>query len=144
MLARTMFGAAALALTAIAVPAAAQSDLVAEAEAALRVWFDASAAGDLDALNAVLAPEFQILRASGEGFDKEDYLAGNTPNLIDYAIEEAVATRSDDVMVVRYVVVVNETIGGAAVEARSPRLTVLRLEGDGWLVVAHANFAQIE
>ena len=93
---------------------------------------------------AVLAPEFQILRSTGEGFDKEDYLAGNTPNLIDYAVEETVATRSDDVMVVRYVVVVNETIGGAAVEARSPRLTVLRLEGDDWLVVAHANFAQIE
>lgn len=34
-------------------------------------------------------------------------------------------------------------LDGRAVEALAPRLTVFRREGDVWLVVTHANFAQI-
>ncbi len=47
-------------------------------------------------------------------------------------------------MVVRYTLIVAETVGGVTVERHAPRITVFRREGETWLVVAHANFARLE
>lgn len=125
-----------------AAPAFAQSG--AEAEGAVRAWLDAVVSGDPARLDAVLAPEFQIQRADGTGLDKAGYADGGAANLVEYELRDLVATRDDDIMVVRYLLVVSETISGQPVERVAPRLTVFRREGDRWLVVAHANFAQVE
>lgn len=125
-----------------AAPAFAQSG--AEAEGAVRAWLDAVVSGDPARLDAVLAPEFQIQRADGTGLDKAGYVDGGAANLVEYELRDLVATRDDDIMVVRYLLVVSETISGQPVERVAPRLTVFRREGDRWLVVAHANFAQVE
>ena len=38
---------------------------------------------------------------------------------------------------------IEQTINGKSVQAMAPRLSVFRRGGAGWLIVAHANFAQI-
>ncbi len=125
-----------------AAPAFAQSS--AEAEGAVRAWLDAVMSGDPAQLDAVLAPEFQIQRADGTGLDKAGYIDGGAANLVEYELRDLVATQDDDIMVVRYLLVVSETISGQPVERVAPRLTVFRRDGDRWLVVAHANFAQVD
>jgi len=122
----------------------AQADLQAEAASAVDAWVAAVAGGDKDAVAAILAPEFQIVRDNGVAYDRDGYLASALPNIVNAPqFEDLHATSEGDVMVVRYVLVIDETIDGAAVEARAPRLTVFRRDGDTWLVSAHANFARI-
>ena len=126
---------------------AAQSvaDLDAEGLAANEAWWGALVTGTVAAVDAVLAPEFQIMRADGSSYDKEDYLGSQLPVVA--AIPEfsqMVVTAHDDLLVTRYYVTVQETRDGQTVEAHAPRLTVFRKDGDAWLVSAHANFATLE
>lgn len=127
------------------VPASAQpadQDMEAEILAALDGWFGAVASGDPALIADYLAPEYQIQRANGDGYDRETYLTSNLPVIADIpAIEGLVLTANGDLVVARYVLVVDEFIDGAQVNPFAPRLTVLRRDGDDWLIVAHANFS---
>jgi len=93
----------------------------------------------------VLAPEFQMMRADGSGYDKKGYLGSALPKVA--AIPEfskSSITEKGDVLVARYFVTVNETRDGKKVQAHAPRLTVFRRDAGKWLVVAHGNFATLE
>jgi ketosteroid isomerase-like protein len=59
-------------------------------------------------------------------------------------MDDVVATADGDVMVVRYLLVISETIDGEPVTRQAPRLTVFRQQDGRWLVAAHANFATPE
>src|SRR5690349_10606249 len=64
----------------LAPPAAqAQDSLEALAKPALDAWLEAVFKRDPALLDAVLAPEFQILRADGTAHDKAGYLASSLP-----------------------------------------------------------------
>lgn len=131
-------------LAAGASPVAAQVTN-AEAEAAIMAYVNAVIAGDRAGLMEILAPEFQIQRPDGTGHDRETYVAGEFLTIARFlGISDLYVTSTDDLMVARYVLHLNSTLDGRAVEALAPRLTVFRREGDAWLVVAHANFAQVE
>ena len=126
---------------------AAQSveGLDASGDAANAAWWGALVTGTVEALDAVLAPEFQIMRADGSSYDKPDYLASTLPKVAAMPeITDMVVTAHGDHLVVRYQVTVNETRDGATLVAHAPRLTVYRKKNDKWLVVAHANFATLE
>lgn len=123
-----------------AAPALAQS--TDEAEEAVNAWLGAVAGGDPAALEAILAPEFQIQRADGTGHDKATYIDGGAASVSEFAARDLIATRDGDLMVVRYTLVVSETIDDQPMQATAPRLTVFRWDGERWLVVAHANFAR--
>lgn len=118
------------------------------AERAVKAFIEAVASADGQAIAAILAPEYQIMRADGVGYDREGYLAGGLPkidnNSLEWRFENLVATASDDLMVVRYHLVIDETIDHRPVTRRAPRLTVFRRDGEDWRVVAHANFARFE
>jgi ketosteroid isomerase-like protein len=121
------------------------ADLEAEGLAANRSWWGALVAGTVPAIDAVLAPEFQIMRADGSSYDKEDYLGSRLPDVA--AIPEfsqMVVTAHENLLVTRYYVTVQETRDGETVQAHAPRLTVFRKDGGKWLVTAHANFATLE
>jgi ketosteroid isomerase-like protein len=60
------------------------------------------------------------------------------------AIEKLNVTADGDIAVAAYVVNVDQTRDGSLVEAYAPRLSVLRKDGDRWLMVAHGNFAALE
>ena len=86
----------------------------------------AVASADVDGLKAILAPEFQLLRATGVGYDREGYIASGLPTIKEWQVEDLVATASDELLVARYELVVDETIEGVPVARRAPRLTVFR------------------
>lgn len=125
--------------------AAAEENATMEAaRQAVTAFVDAVASAEIDAVEAILAPEFQILRANGVGYDRDGYLASELPAVeesFEWRLEDVVATASGDLLVVRYWLVIEEAINGTPVARRAPRLTVFRSIGDIWLVVAHANFA---
>ena len=123
---------------------AGDSGLQNEADQAVAAWVAAVTSGDKNAVAAVLAPEFQIVRDNGIAYDRDQYLAGDLPKIATPPpVSELVATGEGDVMVVRYVLTINATVDGAPMQARAPRLTVFRRDGGKWLVSAHANFAAI-
>jgi ketosteroid isomerase-like protein len=121
--------------------AAEESAAVAEARDAIAAFVEAVASSDVDRLKAILAPEFQLVRATGVGYDRERYIASELPTIQEWQIEDLIATASDQLLVARYQLVVDETVEGVPVTRRAPRLTVFRQKGDTWLVVAHATFA---
>ncbi|MCB1488332.1 MAG: nuclear transport factor 2 family protein [Bauldia sp.] len=120
------------------------ADLDAEGKAAVQAWVDAVVSGDVDRIGAILAPEFQILRADGSAYDKDEYLQSILPRFPENGPEmsDLVVTGEGEIMVTRYVLTTGGVRGDEA-EPEAPRLTVFRKDGDAWLVVAHANFGLI-
>ena len=116
-----------------------------EARAAIRTWLEVGLkSGKPEQLDAILAPEFQIQRANGKGFNKEEYIKGELPQISEIReITDVSATRHENIMVVRYRLTIQENVAGKPVEPTGLRLTVFRREGSRWLVVAHSNFAKI-
>ena len=115
----------------------------AEARAAILGWLDALANHDAATVAKVLAPEFQIMRSDGSGYDSTDYLANlpkfnGKPEIMDLAF-----SGNGDLLVARYKLKLEQKIGDKPVRSLAPRLSVFRKGGAGWLIVAHANFAQI-
>ena len=147
--ARFAVAAALLALAApmVAMPlapaVAEDANLQAEGEKAVQAWVDAVVSGDVDRIRAILAPEFQILRADGTAYDRESYLKSDLPRFPNAPkMSDLVVTGHGDILVARYVL----STGGVREQGegpQAPRLTVFRKEGDTWLVVSHANFAAI-
>lgn len=135
-------GAAALQL---ASQMASASEMVAEADAIaiMQPWIDALFSGDPVEVEKVLAPEYQILRSNGVGFTKEEYLGALPKQTKKSVVHEMKATGKGQILVARYLIETEQTIDGVAVNGVSPRLSVFRKEGDRWLMVSHANFAQM-
>lgn len=122
-----------------------QSETYRDGVGAVTAWVQAVMSGDADTIRAVLAPEFQIMRADGSGYDAEGYLASKLPTFAAMPdIQSLVATRNGDILVTRYYISANQTRDGKVVETNAPRLTVFRRSGDKWLVVAHGNFAALK
>ena len=108
-------------------------------------WLQSIVSGDKAAVQAMLAPEFQLVRDNGASYTAADYVAegmskiSGTPE-----VERLLATRYGDYLVVRYWLKLEQTFKGKPAELLAPRLTVFRKSGDNWLVVAHSNFAAIK
>lgn len=114
-----------------------------DARAAIMAWLDALQTGDPAIVEGVLAPEFQILRSDGTGHDRTSYLK-DLPKQTSKPEVSGLSFGSDgDLIVARYMLRVEQTINDKPVQASAPRLSVFRRRGAGWLIVAHANFAQI-
>jgi ketosteroid isomerase-like protein len=134
-------GAASTTLVAAAASAAGATQV--DAKEAILAWLAALATHDPATVAKVLAPEFQIMRSDGSGFDARDYLK-NLPKLNGKpeVLKLAVASNGD-LLVARYELKLAQKIGDKKVQSIAPRLSVFRKDGAGWLIVAHANFAQI-
>jgi ketosteroid isomerase-like protein len=121
------------------------SDPAAEGRKAVEAWVGAVASGDITRVEAVLAPEFQIVRADGTAYGAEAYLQSDLPVFPEPPqIDTLVVTGYGDHLIARYEIVSRVLLGAEKELPRGPRLTVFRKGRDGqWLVVAHANFAAI-
>jgi hypothetical protein len=115
----------------------------AEALQALDPWADALFTGDPAVVDKVLAEEFQILRSNGGGHDKASYLKALPRQTTRSKFSDIVATGNGGTLVIRYKIETEQTIDGTPVNGISPRLSVFRKEAGRWLIVAHANFAQL-
>lgn len=114
-----------------------------QARETVLAWIAALGTNNAEAVGKLLAPEFQIMRSNGKVFTKESYLKGLSGRRADPKINEISVTSHGDVAVVCYILSIDETLNGKAVETVAPRLTVLRRSEEGWLIAAHANFARI-
>ena len=111
---------------------------------ALDPWADALLTGDPVVVEKVLAPEFQILRSDGSGYDKTSYLKALPRQRVRSKFSDIIATGSADLMVLRYSIDTDQTIEGKEVKGVSPRLSVFRREAERWLMCSHANFAALK
>jgi hypothetical protein len=118
---------------------------VSEADAleALNPWLDAVFTGDPAVVDKVLAEEFQILRSNGGGHDKASYLKALPKQTARPKFSDIIATGNGETLVIRYKLETEQTIDGIPFNGISPRLSVFRKDAGRWLMVAHANFAQL-
>lgn len=134
-------GANRLVLAMAAVLALSASAVAADADDAVAAFLTALASNDTATIAAVLAPEFQVQRLDGRGFTRDEYLASGQTTLAKPPVaRDLVATEADGVLVVRYVLDIDQQIDGRTVMGTSPRLTVFRKVDGRWLVVAHAAY----
>jgi ketosteroid isomerase-like protein len=121
------------------------ADLQVEIGQAIDKFFAAVMSGDPGKVRAVLAPEFQIMRADGSTYDAAGYANRGLPVIAALPeIDQLVVTAHGDLAVAAYYVDIDQTRDGVQVEAHAPRLTVFRKEAGTWLMVAHGNFAALE
>jgi ketosteroid isomerase-like protein len=138
-------GVLALTATALAGPGLADGIEGDAAQDLLLGWTAAVGSGDADRVASVLAPEFQLMRGDGTGYDAAAYLAGGFPvYAASPAIEKIVETSAGDIRVIRYWLVLDAAVEGGTLTRHAPRLTVFRNIDGAWYVSAHANFASPE
>lgn len=116
------------------------------ARALLNAFIDGVIAGR-DAVAPLLAPEYQIMRTNGVGYDRDGYInrgAGKVRARPNYSLDDLVTTTGGDIMVVRDILQIDETIDDKAITRRAPRLMAFRKIAGDWKVSAHANFARTE
>jgi len=123
---------------AIAAPRAAST--TAQGTTLVKRFFDLLTKQDKGGLQKFLSPAFQLQGADGGFLDKRALVA-NPSQVESYELSELRATRSGDVIVVRYDVKAVVTINGVP-QARDPaaRLSVFVRAKKGWQMIAHANF----
>lgn len=121
------------------------SDPAEAGKQAVEAWLNAVASGDPAKVEAVLAPEFQIVRADGTAYGAKDYLQSNLPRFPEPPqFSTLVVTGYGDHLITRYEITSKVVLGDETELRDAPRLTVFRKGGDGtWLVVAHSNFAAL-
>jgi len=141
-----LLAAVALALGACSSAAAPPtSDPTAEGSALVNRFFtilQQPAADKVDQLKTFLAPEFQIVRDTGDHLGKDAYLL-NPASVATYSLSDLVVTQGSDVLVVSYVVTTEETINGVTQSTAKPRLSVFRWVDGGWHLAAHSNFGAL-
>ena len=136
----TVFVSAAVVLSA---NVTATADEMTDQARALLIAFTEGVLAGPKAVAPLLAPEYQIMRTNGVGYDRDGYLnrgVGTVSAQPDFSHEDLVVTAADDVLVVRYFLRIDETIDGKPVKKRAPRLTVFRKIDQVWKVVSHSNF----
>lgn len=127
-------------------PAHADDALTDTARAQISAFVEGVISGP-EAVAPLLAPEYQIMRSNGVGYDRAGYIgrgAGSVNARPRYSLADIVATADGNVLVTRYFLEIEETIDGKSVTKRAPRLTVFRQIGGAWKVSAHGNFAHVE
>jgi hypothetical protein len=91
-------------------------------------------------LRSFLSPAFQLQRADGTASAKEQYLT-ELPTIDSFGITQLVATQDGSVLIARYQATVEGLVNGRPyTPGPAPRLSVFSWNGQGWQLVAHANF----
>jgi hypothetical protein len=95
-------------------------------------------------LEDFLADEFQIVRSNGTTRDKAAYVA-DPATVFEVSIADVQATEAGGVLVVSYVLSVDEVLDGVETVTVAPRLSVFHQGDDGdWQIAAHANFGALD
>ena len=123
-------------IQALAALGTGENDVGNVAPGVLATWLAAAASGDAARIRALVAPDFQVQRADGQGASLAGYLqdgleAGPVPT-----VANLVATSFSNTMVVRYTL----REAGDGGRTNLPGLTVFQRIGGQWLVSADAVF----
>ena len=94
---------------------------------------------DTEALDALLAPDYQLVRNDGTRATKEEYLA--EPATVDsYSIANVKGTSTGNTLVVSFDLTIEEEINGQQIAETAPRLGSFVWDGEDWLLLSWANF----
>ncbi len=97
----------------------------------------------MEALQSMVAPEFQLMLSNGKGFDRDGYLnllASEVDLAPDFKLTNITASLGGDFIVARYFAEVNESISRKKTARKAPRLTVFRNINGDWKLISHAVF----
>lgn len=110
------------------------------AEDTQNAFFQALRDGDAAALDQILSPAFQLVRADGSALTKSEYLA-NPATMKSFELSDFVTTREGDIIVAEFMGATDEVIDGQEF-ARAPaaRFAVMQKDGDTWRIIAQVNF----
>ena len=129
--------------TPAALPAANNQASPADTEIAVATqtaFFAALQAGDLVALDQLLSPAFQLVRADGSTADKAEYMA-NPATMNSFDLTDFVVSRDGDVIVARFNGATEEVIDGKSYGGTpAPRFAIMVKEGDTWQIAGQVNF----
>lgn len=107
-------------------------------------YVTAIADGDSTEVGALLASGFQIVRANGDHWDKEDYLAQGLPTITDWSITDVDATQSGTALTVYWMLTSTEVVDGTSQPSgAAPRLSSFVWQDGQWLLTSHANFGAV-
>lgn len=122
-------------------PAPVLKDPSATGRALITKWMTALKDGDMAAIEALLAPNFQIRRADGSTANKEQYV--KTPAVVSgfELSDQLVGLQSGQTLSVTWGMKAVETIGGVDYSAAEAlRITGFEWNANKWQIVTYANF----
>ena len=129
-------------LVALSSPAAAAGPSPGAGEQLVRNLFGELTAGNVKAVEAIVAPGFRGVSAAGVSDREGELKRIRTMKLGEFTLADFAESREGDVLVVTYTFAGVETVGGKAIAAQpSPRLSVFVKGPGGWMWTAHANLA---
>jgi outer membrane murein-binding lipoprotein Lpp len=110
------------------------------AEDTQNAFFQALKDGDAAALEKLLSPAFQLVRADGSSATKSEYLA-NPATMNSFELTDFITTREGDLIVAKFVGTTNEVIDGTEYKGDpADRFAVMQRNGDTWRIIAQVNF----
>jgi len=129
-------------LVALSSPAAAAGPSPGAGEQLVRNLFGELTAGNVKAVEAMLAQGFRGVSSAGAVDREKELQRRRTMKLGDFTLGDFAESREGDVLVVTYTFAGRETVGGKVIAAQpSPRLSVFVKGPAGWTWAAHANLA---
>ncbi len=94
----------------------------------------------MDTITKKIADAFQSVHGDGTRNKQEEIELLNNLDLGNYQLTDFTVTRQDNIIVVTYMVSVEETIKGETLSTKpSPRMSVWIKSEQGWQWIAHAN-----
>ncbi|MDQ1248326.1 MAG: hypothetical protein QG597_2698, partial [Actinomycetota bacterium] len=119
---------------------AAPSEATMIAEQTQNAFFQALQDGDTAALEELLSPAFQLVRADGSAVTRAEYLA-NPATMKSFKLSDFVTTREGDVIVAKFTGTTDEVIDGKQYASDpATRFAVMQKDGDTWQIIAQVNF----
>jgi ketosteroid isomerase-like protein len=118
----------------------AMQDPNADGETLYREFVSAVAAQDWNAVDAMLAADFQSAHTDGPRDKAAEMDMLKAVDLGTYSLADFTTTRGGDTLVATHWLSVEETIDGSRLSTKpAPRLTVWRNGASGWQIIAIAN-----
>ena len=118
----------------------AMQDPKADGETLYREFVGAVAVEDWNAVDAMLAEDFQSVHTDGARDKAQEMAMLKGLNLGDLALSDFTSTRAGDTIVATHWLSVEETIDGSRLSTKAaPRLTVWRQGAAGWQIIAIAS-----
>ncbi len=112
----------------------------ADGEALYREFVGAVAVKDWNAVDAMLADDFQSVHSDGARDKAKEMSMLKGEDVGDLTLTDFTSTRAGDTIVATHWLSVEETINGSRLSTKSaPRLTVWRQGAGGWQIIAIAS-----
>ncbi|WP_462322092.1 nuclear transport factor 2 family protein [Halochromatium sp.] len=102
------------------------------------------ASGNLEALEAMMAEDFQAAHQDGVQDRSQELALIKKLDSSDYSLSNFSVSRQGDALLVSYYAQVGETISGERLKQRAPRMDIFVSTDGDWKWLGHANLAAMK